>query len=464
MHSINTLRNTVDYRLVIKRPHQLEAWDPTYLKPARAMAIRGQRFHIDLDSDEETNVPKPTIPATQASPFFGLVSDVKERATSSDVKAPSPPRLKSTKTGFPGHNKRPGLSTFKQRRAHEASTNDSRTKANRPAPTAFLRESSRNGNGPSTASGVEGDPTVETERQRIDEENKQRLAQMSPDDIEEARQELMNGLSPSLIERLVKKANIDDGRTDLDQEPPLASDEAAKTQKKSPSKRVTFEEPEPASLSTSHLTQTHNRPGSSGASSLDTISPPEEEAPPELDPLSPNFLSELHDKYFPELPSDPSKLSWMQPLPETSSYDPSAESLPIAALRFDFRGRLLPPRLSSQLPSTIGLHHHAHAPSSAGYTIQELAHLARSSFPAQRCIAMQTLGRILYRLGRGDFGREGEDLFEGLWKEMGKGRVIDNLVEVAGGDGTKGNRSIWVTATEAVWLWRKGGGRRWQAR
>lgn len=428
------------------------------------MAVRGQRFHIDLDSDEETNAPKPTIPATPASPFFGLVSDVKERAISSDVKAPSPPRIKSTKTGFPGHKKWTGSSTFKQRQALEASTNDKGTKVNRPAPTGSLRESSPNGNGPSTASAMHGDPTVETERQTIDEENRQRLAQMSPDDIEEARQELMSGLSPSLIERLLRKANIDDGRTDLDQEPPLARDEEAKTQKKSPSKRVTFEEPEPASLLTSHPTKMHSQLVSPGASSSDMMPPSEEDVPPDLDPSSPNFLSELHDKYFPDLPSDPSKLSWMQPLPEKSSYDPSAESLPIAALRFDFRGRLLPPRLSSQLPSTIGLHHHAHAPSSAGYTIQELAHLARSTFPAQRCIAMQTLGRILYRLGRGDFGQEREDLFEGLWKEMGKGRVIDNLVEVAGSDGAKGNRSIWVTATEAVWLWRKGGGRRWQAR
>lgn len=428
------------------------------------MAVRGQRFHIDLDSDEETNAPKPTIPAIQASPFFDLVSDVKERATSSDVKAPSPPRIKSTKTGFPGHKNWIGSSASKQRRAHEATTNDSCTKADRPAPTASLRELSWNGNGPSAVSGMKGDPAVETEHQRIDEENKQRLAQMSPDDIEEARQELLNGLSPSLIERLLKKANIDDGRTDLDHEPPPARDEGAKIQKKSHSKRVTFEEPEPIPVSTSHPVQTHSQPGSPGASSLDTFSPLEEDAHPVLDPSSPKFLSELHDKYFPELPSDPSKLSWMQPLPETSSYDPSAESLPISAIRFDFRGRLLPPRLSSQLPSTIGLHHHAHAPSAAGYTIQELAHLARSTFPAQRCIAMQTLGRILYRLGRGDFGREREDLFEGLWKEMGKGRVIDNLVEVAGGDGTKGNRSIWVTATESVWLWRKGGGRRWQAR
>ena len=80
-------------------------------------------------------------------------------------------------------------------------------------------------------------------------------------------------------------------------------------------------------------------------------------------------------------------------------------------------------------------------------------------------------------MGRGDFGEEvageeGDDddeeeggggaLCEGLWNEMEKGRVIDGLVEAAGRDeGFKGgNRSVWVTATEAVWNWRKGGGRR----
>ena len=90
---------------------------------------------------------------------------------------------------------------------------------------------------------------------------------------------------------------------------------------------------------------------------------------------------------------------------------------------------------------------------------------------------MQTLGRILYRLGRGDFGEEvadadgegdGEEeegagaLCEGLWNEIEKGRVVDGLLEAAGKEGgfSGGNRSVWVTATEAVWNWRKGGGRR----
>lgn len=109
-----------------------------------------------------------------------------------------------------------------------------------------------------------------------------------------------------------------------------------------------------------------------------------------------------------------------------------------------------------------GLHHHGAAPEAAGYTVPELAYLARSAFAAQRCIAFQTLGRVLYRLGRGDFGHEGE-LAEGLWGLMEDGKVLDLLVEAAG-SGEQGNRSCWATATEAVWLWRKGGGRRWGAK
>lgn len=60
-----------------------------------------------------------------------------------------------------------------------------------------------------------------------------------------------------------------------------------------------------------------------------------------------------------------------------------------------------------------------------------------------------------------------------------EGEVLDLLVREAakGGDGAGdgagvgagagvgvgGNRTCWVTATEAVWLWRKGGGKRWRA-
>lgn len=103
------------------------------------------------------------------------------------------------------------------------------------------------------------------------------------------------------------------------------------------------------------------------------------------------------------------------------------------------------------------------APEAAGYTIPELAHLSRSAFPAQRAIAYQTVGRILYRLGRGDFGQEGtegEELYRGLWKCVEEGRVLDTLIAEAGMEEGKGHRTCKILAMEAVWLWRKGGGKK----
>ena len=428
------------------------------------MAVRGQRFQIDLDSDDETNTPKPIQQADRRSPFLNLVGDIKERDTPSQVKAPSPPKLKSTATGFPTHKKVTRPSTFKQRRTHEVTLNGENTTQTVLSSLPGQSHSDCGEDGPDLGLDLGDSLDNELERQRIHEENEQRLAHMSAEDIEEAREELVNGLSPSLIERLLKKANIDDEPRELRKVPQdILQEKMAKPRANLPQKRVTFEESTSIPTTTPHPPSASQNAGSPGSLSQDIRAPQNSQAP-QIDPSSPNFLSELHDKYFPELPSDPSTLSWMQPLPEKSSYDPAAESLPAAALRFDFRGRLLPPRLSSQLPSTLGLHHHSSAPSSAGYTIPELAHLARSTFPTQRCLAMQTLGRILYRLGRRDFGIEGDDLSEGLWLEVEKGRVIDNLVEAAAGDSDKGNRTTWVTATEAVWLWRKGGGRRWKGR
>ena len=97
------------------------------------------------------------------------------------------------------------------------------------------------------------------------------------------------------------------------------------------------------------------------------------------------------------------------------------------------------------------------------------------------------LGRVLWRLGSGEFdrtgarvgrgaaeedaavgdvgngGREGVgqgELTKGLWAVVERERVIEVMLREAerGGD-APGSRSAWAMAVEAVWLWRKGGGR-----
>lgn len=456
------------------------------------MAIRGERFHIDLSSDEEDvqqQHRRTSVPSARAS--VGLIGDIKERSFVATPNPPTAPSNRSSVTGFPAHKKRSKISAFRQQRG--------------------LRESGPSlGKGGQDASGTKVSPTSipdgapqapsspkpisshasavgDLDRQRIDEENQQRLAQMSDDEIQRERQELMAGLSPSLIERLLKKTNVNATQQDVR---PDSSEEKQGDRETSPRpKHVSSQSSEsPATASSNgpdpHLSDTDAAPTNSPADLHPASSPskspttalppppaihfPQPTAPPDLDPSDPSFLSNLYQKYFPTLPADPSKLAWMAPIPSENSaadqdspYFPLQESLPASSIRFDFRGDLLPPRTARQIPVTKGLHHHGEAAEAAGYTIPELARLARSRFPAQRSVAFQTLGRILYKLGSGVFGDEGNELVMGLWRCVEEGKVLESIQAEANAAG--GHISTKAYATEAVWLWQKGGGRRWKA-
>ncbi|KAF3925216.1 hypothetical protein ABW20_dc0103823 [Dactylellina cionopaga] len=271
-------------------------------------------------------------------------------------------------------------------------------------------------------------------------ENARRIANMTPQEMESERKEAMDSLTPELLQMFLKRASLDDD------------------------------------VETTRRSSTEE----------------------DLDPTSPEFLSHLHKKYFPNLPADPQKLAWMRPPSESDPdplYSPTLTSILPSSIRFDFRGRLLPPRKAREIPSHLGLHHHADSPLSAGYTIPELSHLSRSSFPAQRCMAFQTLGRILYRLGTGAYSKadndatkktdedntppatvnetrkEGvrrlaTDLERGLWRSIHEGRILETLQDAAtGGKNGEGSSHLGTKnyALEALWLWQKGGGERWKA-
>ncbi|MCJ1412077.1 hypothetical protein MMC19_006169 [Ptychographa xylographoides] len=453
------------------------------------MAIRGQRFQVDWgadDGDEDGDEATPPLAVGSGAaldPRF--IRDITERPTNEEAKPPSPPRLKSLENGFPAHKKRANPSTFRQRRSHPSTTDGRGPRSSNPAndPDALSAKQPKT-EFHTTATDEKNEAGVESERQGIDAENQQRLADMSPEEIERARAELVAGMSSSLIERLLKRANIDDGRTDTNDSTSINPEEPPARAKAD--KKVTFESSveghernpsrQAANMSDSDAAPTVPPNDLQPVSSFRThplpatIHFPHHPEGPSLDPSDPNFLENLHSKYFPDLPVDPSKLAWMAPIPSEGSvadrdspYNPVQDSLPVSQIRFDFRGRLIPPQLARQIPATKGLHHHGLAPEAAGYTVPELAHLSRSAVAAQRCIAYQTLGRILYRLGRGDFGGESEELYVGLWTCIEDGRVIDTLVAEANRADGQGNRSCKITATEAVWLWQKGGGKKWKA-
>lgn len=421
--------------------------------------LRGERFYVDLeDGDEGDTKTEQEVPAHL--PSFSMVGDVLERAPVAP-KAPSVPTTKSSTTGFPAHRKRNPQSRFKQRRAGDDGNSS----------TGSSSQLSRGGEVEESGMSFEA-----ADRVRIDEENKQKIASMSPAEIEREQQELFSSLDPALIQKLLQRANISEIDSSKDQSSQPAQDEISERTEQQ--RKVKFAEPDSDSAIAPDLA-VGKRDADDGESHTTGDAAPQPPSihfpkpPPtaEPDPSDPDFLEHLHDKYFPDLAHDPGKLAWMQPANEDdtmSPYHPSQISLPASALRFNFRGELLPPKLARQIPVSEGLHHHGDAPEAAGYTIPELAHLSRSSYAPQRCMAYRTLGRLLYRLGTGGFGYEDDEneeiasLSRGMWECVEETKVLETMTAEAKKE--SGHMSARAYAQEAVWNWQRGGGRKRQAR
>ena len=429
-----------------------------------AMSIRGQKIHIDL-GDEDGDDGTTSQPAAAVMNFIG---DVRERQTS-QATPPQPPAPRATTDGFPTHRKRLHQSRFKSNRSTSSEPAAAITQTlDVPAPPSTLND----------------------EQRQIDLENQARLASMTNSEIQAEREELLQNINPAIVQALLKRSKLESGDDNADF-PGLQSSPAAVPPKpKKPAKTVTFSDPAPPDNFTNvegkktvevpvMVDQDDEVPQSdfNEEVSTGTIHFPRPEQPPELDPNSPSFLEDLHKKYFPSLPADPEKLEWMRPATDASSYSPTQSGLDPKDIRFAFSGALIPPSAAADIPVTAGLHHHGDAPDAAGYTVSELARLARSKVAAQRCIAFQTLGRILYRLGKGEFGNPSEgksgtvgaedtlgELARGLWSEVEKEQVINICTSESEGKSMTGQRhvSAQAYATEAVWLWQKGGGRRWR--
>lgn len=432
---------------------------------------------------QSTNQPQIYLFHTLSMDF---ILDVKEKEVGA-VKAPSFPQPKANTTGQPEHRKRTRPSAFKQQRQH---ANGSYPASQRPPipQTTNLPPNTT----PIAASRPASSPRVISEKDRIDQENRDMLASMSAEQIAQERQELLERLDPSIVQMLLRRATIDDDTNtksvfdepakDSSEKPGTSTEGVTTTNPPPPNKKtdkprksVRFDEdaapPTEPSSSSSDLLEATSTPTQATQANPDALAAntthfPQPASLPDLDPDDPNFLQTLHKKYFPSLPADPSKLAWMAPIPTPGSvadrespYYPGQSTLSISALRFDFKGRLLPPSRSRSIPVTQGLHHHGEAPEAAGYTIAELGRYARSAVPAQRCVAFQTLGRILYRLGKGEWGGGEADVAKGIWRTAQENRILDTLVEAADVPEGQGHRGSRAYATEAVWLFEKGGWR-----
>lgn len=442
----------------------------------RRMAFPGQRFTVDFDE------PTPNLDQDPLPDQGPIIGDILERAPAKAT-PPKPP----SGSGFPQHKKRFPRS-FKQQRQQQQQQAEKRTDT-QTRQTGQTRQTEQT-----------------DEKAAIDQENRHQLASMSDAQIQHEREELLESLDPSLLQRFLQRAQI--SSPDITQPEPKDQD-VPDTDTPAPAKpeQIQTDPPAPAKPK-----QTQNQTAAKDdlpPSSLPEDLHPAAEVPsfhfptpsnkpaPTLDPTAPSFLADLQAHYFPNTPHDPSSLDWLAPEnptdasssepnpdPNASPYDPTstAEAIHPAGIRFSLRGTILAPNTALSLPTTLGLHHHGNDPQAAGYTIPELAILGRSSFPAQRCIAWQVLGRILYRLGKGEFGDRGSVLVEGLWEVIEREALVGVMLAEASpesatqagqanqtspnktaaaasapatGIGRHASATAW--AVEGVWLWQQGG-------
>ena len=147
---------------------------------------------------------------------------------------------------------------------------------------------------------------------------------------------------------------------------------------------------------------------------------------------------DIRRRFFPNAPAFDQSLEWIQSTKPAETTSASSAS----TVRFDLDGRPIPTELSSSLPTHLGLHHHAEG-ERAGYTLDDVLLLSRSTVPAQRASMLKILARVAGRLGRNLKG----DLSNGVEELRGqefllRRRFLATAVEAVGERGGVGAMAI----------------------
>ncbi|KAG8936484.1 hypothetical protein FRC02_001902 [Tulasnella sp. 418] len=147
----------------------------------------------------------------------------------------------------------------------------------------------------------------------------------------------------------------------------------------------------------------------------------------------------IRKRYFPDASPDNPSLEWMKGKAKSHA----SESLSASA-RYNLTGDVLPPNLSATLPTHLGLHHHAG--DQAGYTLDELLTLARSTVPAQRASMLGVLGKILSRA----YSSEYDESLHGISISELRSRILAVGVEALTERGSVGVQAVHVVWTAVV--------------
>ncbi|KAG8885933.1 hypothetical protein FRB98_001539 [Tulasnella sp. 332] len=151
----------------------------------------------------------------------------------------------------------------------------------------------------------------------------------------------------------------------------------------------------------------------------------------------------IRKRYFPTAAVNDPTLQWIKatppkPYPVSKSDPTSSITDPASLIRYDLAGQPIAPSLQTSLPTHLGLHHHGGDQDQAGYTIEDLLLLSRSTVPAQRASMLGVLGKVLLSMESCVKGREDDDL---------RSKVL-----AAGLDAMMERGSVGIMAVEVLWV------------
>ncbi|KIL67775.1 hypothetical protein M378DRAFT_9053 [Amanita muscaria Koide BX008] len=382
-----------------------------------------------------------------------LIGSVVERKSSS-FKAPSKPVI-SNKSGFPAVHHR-SKSAFSRNR--DAAHN--RGKSLAQAPPTITNGSVRLSNHRVRA------PDSDDWRAQVSEENQHRVEAMTDEERQEAQREIFDRFGPeigSILKRVKEARERAGGRRDILEKKSLSDPTPTpvdrgtspllppKSSISRPPSRVRFAELQPQDV---HVYE--SAPPSPRKKAIALPPPPSDDksivslgsyadrsfkgaknavADNEAIEGTPEFIRR---NYFPGAPLNDPNLAWLRP-PSDSPQESSS------TLRFDLAGNSIPPELSSSLPTHLGLHHHAEG-YHAGYTLDDIFLLSRSTVPAQRATMLGILARIAKKIASMRDGQTaGLEEMIGREEELRK-RMLACGLEALGVRGSVGTRAI-----ELVW-------------
>ncbi|KAG8955426.1 hypothetical protein FRC04_008777 [Tulasnella sp. 424] len=157
---------------------------------------------------------------------------------------------------------------------------------------------------------------------------------------------------------------------------------------------------------------------------------------------------DIRKRFFPNAdPNDPS-LEWIKGtttgrVSQTGSTPTKEKEEPTTkSIRYDLSGRPIPEALRQSLPTHLGLHHHGDEQDEAGYTLDELIMLSRSTVPAQRASMLGTLGKLLSYAAAPSNGGNGAVEVEDI-----RTKVLVTALEALAERG-----GVLVRAVEALWI------------